>query len=193
MRIEPLDESDWDDNTRSAALAMRPNRSGGRTDARPWDPAAMPVNEWADVLARHPALVAVWWPLNTYMVTRGSLPVRDRELAILRIAWLCQSPYQWKTHSVMAPALGLDPAEVDRVRAGSEADGWSEADRAVLRAVDELHRTARVGDETWAALAARWDERQLIELPFLVGQYQTFAFALNTLGVVVPEWDAPIA
>ena len=55
----------------------------------------------------------------------------------------------------------------------------------LLTAADELHDQSRISDATWAALAARYDEKQLIELPILVGQYHLVAFALNSLGVQV--------
>ena len=40
----------------------------------------------------------------------------------------------------------------------------------MLRAVDELHSDAWITDGAWAVLAADLDERQLIEVPILVGQ-----------------------
>jgi len=54
---------------------------------------------------------------------------------------------------------------------------------AMLRAVDELHYDACVSDDTRAILAAHLDERQLIEVPILVGQYHIVCFTLNTLGI----------
>jgi hypothetical protein len=47
--------------------------------------------------------------------------------------------------------------------------------KAILRAVDELHGDAMISDATWQTLAKQLDERQLIELPIIVGQYQTVA------------------
>ena len=38
-----------------------------------------------------------------------------------------------------------------------------------------------IGDVTWKTLAERYDERQLIELPVLIGQYQLVAFYQNSL------------
>jgi len=53
----------------------------------------------------------------------------------------------------------------------------------MLRAVDELHYHACVSDDSWAILAAHLDERQLIEVPILVGQYHIVCFTLNSLGI----------
>ena len=66
---------------------------------------------------------------------------------------------------------------------GSEAEGWTELEAAVLRAADELHSDACITDDTWAVLAAHLDERQLIEVSMLVGQYHIVSFTLDTLGI----------
>ena len=46
---------------------------------------------------------------------------------------------------------------------------------------------ATSGAATWAALAGRYDDRQLIEVPMLVGHYHMLAFTLNSLGIQVEE------
>jgi hypothetical protein len=45
-------------------------------------------------------------------------------------------------------------------------------DTALLRATDELHRDDRVSDETWAALSAKFDARQLLDVMISVGGYR---------------------
>ena len=67
--------------------------------------------------------------------------------------------------------------------AGADDPAWAPGDAALLRAADELHADAHIGDETWAALAPTWNEAQLIELCMVVGQYHLVAFTLNSLGV----------
>ena len=60
-----------------------------------------------------------------------------------------------------------------------DADGWSEADALLLRAADELHDDQTLSDATYAALAARYDVQQLLDLVFTVGQYHLVSMALN--------------
>jgi alkylhydroperoxidase family enzyme len=83
----------------------------------------------------------------------------------------------------IATAAGLTEPEIARVLAGPDAPGWDAFDATLLRAADELHDDSCISDATWAALAARYDDRQLVELPILVGQYHLVAFMLNSLGV----------
>jgi alkylhydroperoxidase family enzyme len=87
----------------------------------------------------------------------------------------------------IARAAGVTDEEVSRVQAGPDAPGWSPVDTLLLRAADELHGDACITDTTWAGLTAHYDERQMIELPMLVGHYHMVAFALNSLGVQVED------
>jgi len=77
------------------------------------------------------------------------LDLRDRKLAILRTGWLCQAPYEFGEHFNQSLRAGLTVEEIDRiVTAGSQAPEWNDHERAILRAVEELHAHAMVSDET---------------------------------------------
>ncbi len=134
--------------------------------------------------ARHPRLFKRWTGFGGVLTYRGTLPARTRELLILRVGWLCHSPYEWGHHAAIArDEAGFRPEEIAAVVAGPDDNRWTEVERALLRAVDELHSDARVSDSTWAVLAAHHDEQQLIEICMLVGWYHMVAFSLNSLGV----------
>ncbi len=139
------------------------------------------LSEIVLTMLRHPDLFAAQTDIGIQLLARGTLSPRDRELAVLRIGWLCQAPYEWGEHVMVAKKVGIDVVEIDRITRGSEEPGWSDHDRAILRATEELHDDAMISDETWQTLAATLDDRQLIELPILVGQYQTVAYYQNTL------------
>jgi alkylhydroperoxidase family enzyme len=136
-------------------------------------------------LLRHPLLFHLWAPLSGGLLYNSLLPHRDRELLILRTASNCHAGYEWAHHVVIGNQAGLTDEEIERVRNGPTDESWSSDDAVLLTAADELHRDSRISDKTWAVLAARYDEKQLIELPILVGQYHTVAFALNSLGVEI--------
>jgi alkylhydroperoxidase family enzyme len=134
-------------------------------------------------LLRHPQLFRLWAPLSGGLLYGSLLPPRDRELLILRTASNCHADYEWAHHVVMGKQAGLTDEEIERVRSDATDESWSSADAVLLTAADELHHDSLISDTTWAALAARYDEKQLIELPILVGQYHVVAFALNSCGV----------
>jgi 4-carboxymuconolactone decarboxylase len=112
----------------------------------------------------------------------STLTSRVRELLIMRIGWLCRSEYEWAAHAPAGRRAGMTPAEVDRVIAGPDAPGDA-FEGALLRAVDELHRDDVISDATWAALAARYDAKQLLDVLTTIGGYRMVSMALNSLGV----------
>lgn len=151
-----------------------------------------PATNIFNTLVRHPGLYRKWMPFGGKLLA-GKLSARDRELLILRTGYRCGSEYEWGQHVLIARASGLTDDEITRVQNGPDDSGWDPFDAALLRAADELHDHNSVGDATWAVLSERYDERQLIEVPMLVGHYHLLAFTLNTLGVQrepgVPGFD----
>ncbi|MDQ1050880.1 carboxymuconolactone decarboxylase family protein [Streptomyces sp. V4I2] len=141
-------------------------------------------------LARHPELFAAWLPFSSRLLLAGELPFADRELVILRVARNCDSPYEWGQHVGIAAKAGLSPDDMNRVAEGPDAPGWTERQSLLLRATDELRSAARISGPTWEGLTRHLTERQLIELPMLVGHYHLLAFTLNSLQVP-PEPGLP--
>jgi alkylhydroperoxidase family enzyme len=113
----------------------------------------------------------------------GRLPRWASELLILRVAHNSGSEYEWTQHERIALTAGLDGDQVRRVREGPAWDGWTEPQRLLLRACDELHRDRLLSDEVWAQLRPRFSDEQLIELCMLVGHYEMLAMTLNSLRV----------
>jgi 4-carboxymuconolactone decarboxylase len=141
-----------------------------------------PASNIFDTLVRHPGLFRKWLPFGGKLLV-GKLPPRDRELLILRTGWHCRSEYEWGQHVLIAGSVGVSTEEIARVAEGPDAQGWDAFERVLLTAADELHQDACLTDATWAALSERYDQRQLIEVPMLVGHYHMVAFTLNSLGV----------
>lgn len=132
-------------------------------------------------LFKHPGLYRGQMQLGLELNQNGTLPPREREMVILRTAWLVRSPFEWGEHVTYGKKLGLTSQDIERITQGSCAPGWNEHDRAVLRGVEELIGDYAVSDETWAILAKSWTEPQLMELPGLVGSYTLTAMIYNTM------------
>jgi alkylhydroperoxidase family enzyme len=171
-RLEPPAEEKWDDETREMLERLK-------VDGR--------VFNIFRTLAAHPKLLKRWLVFGNYILNKSTLPPRERELLILRVGWLCRAEYEWGQHVVIGKRAGLTDDEIERVKEGPDAHGWSEFDATLLRAVDDLRARAFISDAVWDALAARYDARQLLDLIFTVGQYNLVSMALNTLGVRLDE------
>jgi alkylhydroperoxidase family enzyme len=171
-RIAPL---------RAGEMGEAAQTIAARISAAAGSPTSGEVPEIVATLLRHPGLYEKHVALGTELLGNGTLPARQRELAVLRTGWLCGAPYEWGEHVAIAKRAGLTTLEIERVTQGSDAPGWSDQDRAVLRAAEELHQDATISDATWSALETFLDERQLIELPYLIGNYTKVAYLQNAL------------
>ena len=134
-------------------------------------------------LVRHPGLFRAWSSFGGRLLLRSALAARDRELVILRAAWLCRSDYEWGQHVAIGRDAGLSDDEIQRVAAAPDHESWSDWDRTLLAATDQLIREHCIDDATWAALAGRYDEQQLLEVTLLAGHYAMLAGMLRSAGV----------
>ncbi|MCT2399725.1 carboxymuconolactone decarboxylase family protein [Novosphingobium mangrovi (ex Huang et al. 2023)] len=144
-------------------------------------PEGMPLAPFFATLAHSPEFFAGYIDLGVTASIRSALPARVRELAILRTGWLHGAPYIWGEHVHSSRDRVLSREDIERITQGSQAGGWDELDRAVLRAAEELHANSMIGDETWNLLASHLDARQLLELPIVVGHYVMTAYVQNSL------------
>jgi alkylhydroperoxidase family enzyme len=167
-RVEPLPEAEWTPEIRE----ILPRAVGnGR------------ILAIFTTLARHPKLLKRWLVFGNHVLFKSTLGPRERELAILRVGWLCRSEYEWGQHAVIGRAVGLRDDEIQRVMLGPDASDWTELEALVLRATDELHHDKMISDATWNALSEHYSVEQLMDLIFAVGQYTLVSMALNSLGV----------
>jgi AhpD family alkylhydroperoxidase len=132
-------------------------------------------------LGRGRGLFWGWLHFAGKLMPGGKLPRRETELVILRVACLRSCAYEFEHHVRLGRRAGVTADDVERVRVGSAAEGWTDQERLLLRAAEELITTKDLGDDLWRALAAAYDERTLIELLLLVGHYDMLATTLMTL------------
>lgn len=140
-----------------------------------------------EIMLRHAELYKAHLGVAEKYLSDCEMSIRERELAILRVGWLSQAPFEWGAHVKIAKRNGITTEEIERVIEGSSAAGWSKQDRAIVRAVEELHIASMIADATWADLQEFFNDKKLIELVILVGQYKTVAYYQNSLRLPLPE------
>ena len=119
------------------------------------------------------------------LLDRGPLSLRDREIVIDRTCALNGCEYEWGVHV----AIFAGPAKLaaEEIRATVEGDAasscWSPAEQALIAGVDALHHRATLNDEEFAALAAHYDEAQILEIMLLCGFYRTVSYLANALAL----------
>ena len=144
-------------------------------------------------LSQHPELMRRWMVFANHVLGKSTLPIRERELLILRIGYLCQSGYEWGQHVLIARQAGMSDAEIRACQTGSATPGLAELDRLLFLAAEDLHKDAHVSDATWAGLGQHLSTEQLMDVVFTVGQYNLVSMALNSFGVQadegLPGWE----
>ncbi len=167
-RIAPLEKTAWTDAQREI---LAPYEQSGR------------LYNVFTTMAQHPALAKDWLVFGSYILSRSTLPPRDRELLILRIGYLCGSEYEWAQHVRLAKGIGFTDEDVAALAKGPADKHWSPFEANLVRAADELHADSCITDATWHALAAKYSKEQMMDTVFTVGQYNLVSMALNSFGV----------
>jgi alkylhydroperoxidase family enzyme len=144
-------------------------------------PDGTPLNIFG-TLAHHPDLLRRWLVFAAHVLSKNTLPERERELLILRTGWNCQSRYEFSQHVVIGKRCGITDAEIDMVRQGVDA-GWTDEDRLLICAADQLHDRSTIDTDVWDKLRLRFSEEQMLDLVATVGNYHLVAMFLNSTGV----------
>lgn len=134
------------------------------------------------VMAINRRLFWSWLYFASRLMPYGQLPGRERELIILRVAWLCRCRYEWGQHVDVGLRSGLTDKDVVHVSRGASSF-CSEKEKSLITACDELINHQRIAENTWETLARFYPEQILIEIPMLIGHYQMLAGLLNSVGL----------
>ncbi len=140
-------------------------------------------NHVLNTLGQHPELAKPFLIFNRYLLMSSTLPVRLRQIAILRVCWVKRARYMWSSHLRTSLRNGLKGDDFEPVKVGQDSPYWSEEERTVLVATDQLMETSNLDDKTWNALGAFLDRRQIMDFLFTVGNYVQLAMVLNTIRV----------
>lgn len=124
------------------------------------------------VMANNPDLGKAYNVFGKHILVTNTVPLRERELVVMRVAWLVQSEYEWHNHVGYCLNLGMSLEEIAAIKEGPDsAFPYSDFDRAVMRGCDELVRNNDICDETWAELSKGFDRKQLMDYVAMIGSY----------------------
>ncbi len=190
-RIEPLLPSDWDGEALEALGAFPKGLQFvlSNWESEDGDPRGRHV---LGCFARYPALARAFLTFNNHVSTGSTLSAREREILILRIGWLRKSEYEVLQHVILGLRAGLTEQEVERIQAGPDAAGWSAEDADLVRVADELYAHACIAPDTWARLAQRYSDEQLLDMIFAVGCYEIIAMAMKSLAIPLEPGVEPL-
>ena len=145
------------------------------------------------VLLNHPSVAR---EINSTIIALvgpdSTLGARLRELIIMRVSWVSGSVYEWTQHWMASLFLGLTENELIAVRDWQTAECFSEADRAVLAAVDDTLTAGGISASTWAALKqALPTAEQQIEVTACIGNWHMAAQIIASLDIPLEDGFSP--
>jgi len=107
-----------------------------------------------------------------------------RELAILQVAHLSVSPYEWTQHVPIAESFGASPQLVRAIEAGDEASPAATPEQqVVLSFTREVALEGAAGEGPVASMRELLGERGLVELLLVIGNYTGLARLIATVGL----------
>ena len=132
-----------------------------------------------------------WLKYSNALLTRLELDPLLRELAILQVAHLVDSRYEWVQHAAIARAVGASEQQVEAVEQDRETDAsFSDEQRLVLAFSREVILDGAASEQAVAELASRLGARGVIELLLVIGHYMGIARLIATTGLAP---DPPLA
>lgn len=133
-------------------------------------------------LAHHPHLAGLFSALNVHLLSTNTLPVKLRQIAIMRTAWITGAVYMWSSHLQTSVNSGCSPAMYAPIRNGPDDVYFTPFERVVMAATEELVRDHKIGDANWQALMAEWNDQQMLDFMFTVGTYAMVAGVMRSTG-----------
>jgi len=141
------------------------------------------------VWLHRPELAYTAQALGRYCRYETSLPPRLSELAILVLARVWGSEYEWYVHKPLALQAGVSPQIVEAIRNETPVFGDA-AEAAVYTFLVDLHRDRKVSDAMYAEAVAQLGEAGVIDLVGIAGYYTLISMTINVFEVAPPA-DVP--
>jgi len=173
-RIEPISLDDVDDEELAATLETALTLDG------------RPLNIFG-VLGHHPKLLKRFNLLGGFILNKGLIPERERELVVLRVGWNARAVYEFGQHTVIGKRCGLTDQEITALTWAPHDYDWSADDLALIALADDLAADDCLSDGTWLALTVSWSDAELVELLIIAGFYRLVSGFLNSAGVQLDD------
>ena len=136
-----------------------------------------------NTFVHHPDLARHFLLFNRYLLMSSTLPVRLRQIAIMRVAWVKKARYVWSSHLRTSLRNGLSGEEFEPVKTGETSPYWNNEERIILRATDQAMENSDLDDATWQALMIFLDQRQVMDFLFTIGAYALLGMVCNSLRI----------
>ena len=152
--------------------------------------AALPPLNVFRMAARAPASFQPFIDVALSILLHSEFDVRKREIAVLRVAHLTRSGYEWTQHVVVAKRAGLSDEEIATIAVDGPVASLDAEGNLLCRVADEITRDVRLSDAALQDIIQRYGERQATELIFCCSYFNMLSRFLESTRV--PLEDTPV-
>ncbi|WP_197694611.1 carboxymuconolactone decarboxylase family protein [Mycobacterium sp. 852002-51971_SCH5477799-a] len=135
------------------------------------------------LIANAPNIFESWAQMAGQLFESPTFTPRMREVSIVRVAHLQDSPYELAQHVIFARKAGLTEKQIDALQNKADLDtaGFSGDERTVIDTVTELCAARRLSDDTFATAHTLLGDEAITELLMIVSCYYGLALVLNAV------------
>lgn len=151
--------------------------------------ASLPPANVFRMVANAPSSLAGFVQLAGSILLQSELDARLRELAVLRVAHVTDSRYEWEQHIRIAARVGITPEEIAQVGTKGFVLGLGPKESLVCKAAEEISLNIRLSSDTLAELMATFGQRQTTELILCCAYFNMLSRFLESTRV---ELDADL-
>lgn len=138
------------------------------------DQSPLHANMLARVMAQATTIRPAFSGMIGAIMSGLTLPPLEREIAILGVIFLDRGHYECMQHRAVAQAMGISREKVEAIADERFDDAvFTARERALLAFVRQAVKLVRIDDPTFVRVKAFYDDRQMVELIYLIGTYMT--------------------
>jgi len=134
------------------------------------------------VMAHRPEIFATMQAHFAAVLNTGTVPLRLKELIIVRTSQVNETPYCLASHTILARSLGWSDDQLNHLAQWPQREDFTPAEKAALRLAETVTRNPNaVTDEQFAELRAFYSEGEIVELLCAIGLFNYFNRFNNAL------------
>jgi 4-carboxymuconolactone decarboxylase len=125
--------------------------------------------------------------MGDYLRFSSAIGTTLSELAILMTAREWSQDYEWLIHAPIAEKAGISREIIDAIHDGRRPEKMSEDEAIIYDFSNELLRTRRVSDATFARMETRFGKKGVVDLTGIHGYYTLLAMQMNVARYQPPQ------
>lgn len=149
--------------------------------------ASMPPLNVLRMVANAPGSFNGFLELGASIMFGSEFDARKREIAILRVAHVTHSIYEWTQHVEVARMSGVKDDEIEKIATEGAVTALDEEGNLICRVADEISRDVRLSDEALSLTLDRYGIQGATELILCVSYYNMISRFLESTRVPLEE------